>query len=127
MLHILLSIFAYDIWFYLSHLLLHTKSLYKFHKEHHKKIYPTFIDTYTGHPFESLFQSVGTFVPYAFYTYSTTDTIIILCFLNIRGMMRHDKRGTWLVGNHHLLHHQYPQYNYGEHWLDYLGGTLICK
>jgi sterol desaturase/sphingolipid hydroxylase (fatty acid hydroxylase superfamily) len=47
--------------------------------------------------------------------------------LNIRGMMRHDKRGTWLVGNHHLLHHQYPRYNYGEVWLDYLGGTLICK
>jgi len=85
------------------------------------------MDTYIGHPFETLFQGVGMFVPYAFYTYSTTDTIIILCFLNIRGMLRHDKRGIWLVGNHHLLHHQYPHYNYGEVWLDYLGGTLIRK
>jgi sterol desaturase/sphingolipid hydroxylase (fatty acid hydroxylase superfamily) len=39
-------------------------------------------------------------------------------------MMRHDDRFTWLIGNHHLLHHKYPQYNYGEYWLDWLGGTL---
>ena len=49
---------------------------------------------------------------------------VILLILNVRGMMRHDDRFTWLIGNHHLLHHKYPQYNYGEYWLDWLGGTL---
>jgi sterol desaturase/sphingolipid hydroxylase (fatty acid hydroxylase superfamily) len=28
-----------------------------------------------------------------------------------------------LVGDHHLIHHQYPNYNYGEVWLDQLCGT----
>jgi sterol desaturase/sphingolipid hydroxylase (fatty acid hydroxylase superfamily) len=47
-----------------------------------------------------------------------------LFFLNVRGMMRHDERFVWLIGNHHLLHHLHPQHNYGEYWLDRIGGTL---
>ena len=31
-----LHIFCYDIWFYLSHLLLHTRFLWRFYKEHYK-------------------------------------------------------------------------------------------
>ena len=38
-------------------------------------------------------------------------------------MMRHDTRFVWLIGNHHILHHQYTNYNFGEYWLDKLGGT----
>jgi sterol desaturase/sphingolipid hydroxylase (fatty acid hydroxylase superfamily) len=38
-------------------------------------------------------------------------------------MMRHDDRLIWLIGNHHLLHHKYPLYNFGEYWLDSLMGT----
>jgi hypothetical protein len=38
--------------------------------------------------------------------------------------MRHDERFVWLIGNHHLLHHRFPHYNFGEYWLDQLGGTL---
>ena len=26
-------------------------------------------------------------------------------------MMRHDERCIFLIGNHHLLHHKYPNYN----------------
>jgi len=29
-----------------------------------------------------------------------------------------DHRFTWLIGNHHLLHHKYPPYNFGEYWID---------
>jgi lathosterol oxidase len=121
---ILLSILSYDIWFYTSHVLLHTPYLYKYHKLHHSKIEPEFLDTYLGHSFESIFQSIGTFIPFLVYKYNMIDLIIILVFLNIRGMLRHDKRGIWIVGDHHLLHHKYQQYNYGEYWIDYLCGTL---
>ncbi len=38
-------------------------------------------------------------------------------------MLRHDKRFVWLIGNHHLLHHKYPRYNFGEYWLDKLFKT----
>jgi sterol desaturase/sphingolipid hydroxylase (fatty acid hydroxylase superfamily) len=38
-------------------------------------------------------------------------------------MMRHDDRCSFIIGNHHLIHHQYPNYNYGEYWIDYLCKT----
>ena len=47
-----------------------------------------------------------------------------LYFCSIRGFMRHDNRCIWLIGNHHILHHKYPNYNYGEYWIDSICGTL---
>jgi sterol desaturase/sphingolipid hydroxylase (fatty acid hydroxylase superfamily) len=41
-------------------------------------------------------------------------------FVNIRGLMQHDKRCNWLVGNHHLLHHTYYVCNYGQYWIDFV-------
>ena len=123
MLHVLLSILSYDIWFYISHVILHTKGIYIYHKQHHRKAEITFIDTYDVHWVEGVFQGVGMLFPYALYTYSLTDTFIVLALLNIRGMMRHDDRCTFLIGNHHLLHHINPNYNFGEYWIDSLCGT----
>ena len=70
---------------------------------------------------------MGVLFPYAIYNYSWADTIIVLTFLNIRGMMRHDKRWVWLIGNHHLLHHAHGDCNYGEYWMDSLIGTKYNK
>jgi sterol desaturase/sphingolipid hydroxylase (fatty acid hydroxylase superfamily) len=41
-------------------------------------------------------------------------------------MLRHEsnKYAVYIIGNHHLLHHKYPNYNYGEYWIDYICGTL---
>jgi hypothetical protein len=58
---------------------------------------------------------------------SWLDLAILITFVNVRGMLRHDVRTVWLVGNYHLLHHQYPNKNYGEGWLDWLGGTQFRK
>lgn len=82
------------------------------------------MDTYLGHPLEGPFQGIGMFAPYIFYNYSFAETAIILAFLNVRGMMRHDDRCSWLIGNHHLVHHKYPNYNYGEYWIDALCSTV---
>jgi len=123
MLHIVCSIISYDIWFYISHVLLHSQWMYKFHSEHHTKPIPTFLDTYVAHIVESPFQGVGMFFPAIVIQYSALDILLILAILNIRGMLRHDERGTWLIGNHHLLHHKYPNFNYGEYWIDTLCGT----
>jgi sterol desaturase/sphingolipid hydroxylase (fatty acid hydroxylase superfamily) len=38
-------------------------------------------------------------------------------------MLRHDHRFIWLIGNHHILHHKYNHYNFGEYWLDSLFKT----
>ncbi len=120
---------SYDIWFYLSHILLHQSYFYKMiHKLHHEVDYRKikYTDAYVGHFIEGPFQGLGVLVPFMFMdmNYHHIHILFIsLIIINIRGMLRHDNRWIWLIGNHHILHHKYPQYNYGEYWLDYIFGT----
>jgi sterol desaturase/sphingolipid hydroxylase (fatty acid hydroxylase superfamily) len=122
-LKIIFSILCCDIWFYISHLILHHEYFYKYHKKHHKKINPNFLDTYTGHFLEGPFQSLGFLLCVILIKYTIIERISALILINLRGMLRHDERGVFLIGNHHLLHHTYPKYNYGEYWLDCICGT----
>jgi lathosterol oxidase len=125
MLLFILHILGYDIWFYISHILLHTKLLWRFHKIHHEIIHPKFTDTYKGHWIEGPFQSLGFLLPIIFQNFDLASFIFALIFVNLRGMARHDDRTIWLIGNHHLLHHIYFNCNYGEYWLDKLFGTSV--
>jgi len=120
-----LSILGYDLWFYISHRLLHHRLLYPIHSIHHEKAEPRFLDTYHGHTLETLFQGIGFFTPLLFFDVCWISFLCAFLFVNLRGMLRHDPRGSWLVGQHHLLHHKYPQYNFGEEWLDRIGGTVL--
>jgi len=124
MFNIALSIISYDIWFFISHVVLH-KYAYPIHKLHHAANADTlrWSDTYIAHPVEDMVQGVGMFFPFVYYTYTITDVVLVLAILNVRGMIRHDVRMAWLT-NHHILHHKYMDYNYGEFWIDYLCGTL---
>jgi sterol desaturase/sphingolipid hydroxylase (fatty acid hydroxylase superfamily) len=122
----LFHILSYDIWFYVSHLLLHTKYLYWIHKIHHEKKYPTFLDTYHDHWIESPIQGFGFVIPMMFMETDLLQSGLALVVINARGILQHDKRGSWLVGNHHLLHHEYGHGNYGTYWIDYCCGTLLC-
>lgn len=128
MLQFIAHILFYDVWFYLSHLALHTAILYPIHAIHHEKRQPMWPDTYHGHWAESVFQGVGCVVPFAVLPlWSWTEAIAALLVINTRGMLRHDPRGSWLVGHHHLLHHTKFRVNYGEPWLDWIGGTLYSS
>jgi len=82
----------------------------------------SYTDTYVGHWFESIFQGLGLFVPLLWIKMNSSFWIALL-LVNLRGMARHDVRMVWLIGNHHILHHEYPMYNFGEYWLDWLLGT----
>jgi hypothetical protein len=77
MIHLVVSVITYDIWFYISHLILH-KYLYKIHSIHHLAKEPKWSDTYVAHWFESPFQGVGMFAPYLVYRYSWLDTFVPL-------------------------------------------------
>ena len=120
-----LHILGYDIWFYISHILLHTPLLWNIHKIHHEAVHPTVADTYKSHWFESPFQGLGFLAPLLVQPLDPWALATALLFVNIRGMARHDSRTVWLIGNHHLLHHQYVGCNYGEYWIDRLCGTVI--
>ena len=117
-------IFSYDIWFYVSHIALHHRFLYKYHKEHHRYLNPTWRETDVGSTFESLFQVIGLFLPFLIYRAVLVEFLVAAALVGARGLMRHDDRCTFLIGNHHLLHHRYPSYNFGEYWLDAAFGTM---
>jgi sterol desaturase/sphingolipid hydroxylase (fatty acid hydroxylase superfamily) len=119
---IVVTILSYDIWFYISHVILHNQ-LYKYHKLHHTRPIPTYVDTYLATTVETVFQGVGILFPLAIYNFKAADFLLALFLINLRGMMAHDPRFAFLVGNHHLLHHKYGNCNYGQYWLDSLCGT----
>ena len=125
---IILYILAYDIWFYISHILLHKNRFLKYiHKLHHSPYYKSMIytDTYLAHYLETPIQSLGIITPLYFIEFNLNNFVCSIIFLNLRGVIRHDYRLIWLIGNHHILHHKYPQYNFGEYWLDYMFGTNL--
>jgi sterol desaturase/sphingolipid hydroxylase (fatty acid hydroxylase superfamily) len=124
LLHIFFIITSFDIWFYYSHVLLHSH-FYHIHKIHHEPNYLSlhWTDTYKAHILETPFQSIGFLFPYLFIRFNTYVFIFSVFYLNVRGTLRHDIRFTKFVGNHHLLHHKYLVYNYGEYWIDKLFNT----
>ena len=127
MLTIFYHIICYDIWFYFSHIILHQPFFYyNIHKIHHRKPYLqlNYKDTHEAHIIENIVQPIGIFVPYFITTFSPLQLVIAFTIISVRGIMRHDNNFSFLIGNHHLLHHKYINYNYGEYWIDKLCGTL---
>ena len=129
---ILSHIFWYDVWFYASHVFLHAPSVYAWvHRIHHSTKYLelNYASTHVAHWIENLVQPMGILVP-LIATDNVLDTRVIVALstsiviLHTRGLLRHDHRCSRWIGNHHLLHHKYPKYNYGEYWIDWFCGTL---
>jgi sterol desaturase/sphingolipid hydroxylase (fatty acid hydroxylase superfamily) len=118
--------FSYDVIFYFTHFLLHTKLLYKYHRLHHDTSYEQlkYYHALKGHIIETVLQNTGLVIPIFFIEYKFSDLLIAYLFICIRGLMRHDHRFTYLIGNHHILHHKNQRYNFGELWIDYLIGTM---
>lgn len=126
MILIICHIFFYDIWFYISHIMLHNPKIYFIHKIHHAKKYDEliYLDANEGHIVEHIVQPIGIFAPYFVFEFSPIMFVIAFIIILIRGQIRHDNRFSWLIGNHHILHHKHRRYNYGEYWIDYLCGTM---
>ena len=119
-------VLSFDVWFYFSHLLLHTNAGYVYIHWRHHAVDPThltYADAHVVHVLEGPLQCLGVFFPMVFFELDLPVAVSVFLFLNVRGLLRHDARMAWLVGNHHILHHQFPQYNFGDFWLDSLMGT----
>ena len=125
--YIIIYILYYDFFYYFMHRLLHTKYFYPIHKIHHSTYKPKCSDFFTVSYLEYPLSSVGLYLAlylYGIYIYQLLATI---CLISIRGMMEHDDRFVFIVGNHHLQHHTYFYCNYGEYWIDYVFGTVYNK
>jgi len=114
----------HEIWFYYSHIALHKYFLF-IHTVHHNQNYKLmdYSSTYIAHYLESPIQCIG-FIMASWYLQNLSVILSTFVFLQIKGLLRHDNRFVFIIGNHHILHHKYNKFNYGEYWLDYLGGTL---
>lgn len=123
MLLFFLHILSYDLWFYMTHLMLHTELLYWIHKRHHEKADPMFLDTYHDHILETPIQASGFFIPFMFLEIDPIQSTCALVLINARGMLMHDPRGTFITGDHHLIHHKLSNCNFGQYWIDYLMNT----
>ena len=123
----ILSIVSYDIWFYFCHRLLHTNYLYKYHKKHHIIKTPKWYDTYYASTIENSILGLGIFIPMIYYQLFNYECICSVLFTNIRGLIRHETRLKHIFGQHHLLHHTYMKYNFGEKWIDYVMNTLYSN
>jgi sterol desaturase/sphingolipid hydroxylase (fatty acid hydroxylase superfamily) len=95
------------------------------HNIHHKTPYNKlkWYNTTDGHILEHIVQPLGLFIPFLFYV-DIPSCCIVGVIIAVRGYMRHDERFSFIVGNHHLLHHKNPRYNFSEYYIDYLFGTL---
>jgi Delta7-sterol 5-desaturase len=121
---VLLHVLGYDIWFYVSHRLLHTSAFWWIHARHHEKVMGLqWVDAYHGHWLESAIQSVGFLLPAIVGYWNWWVALLTAFVINARGLARHDERLVWLIGDYHLKHHRLPKGNYGEPWLDALCGT----
>jgi sterol desaturase/sphingolipid hydroxylase (fatty acid hydroxylase superfamily) len=121
----LFHVLCYDAWYYAIHIVLHYKIGLVIHKKHHFTKYDkmTYLDAHNGHIIEHIVQPLGIIIPCFITPIAYRQFILAILFTHIRGLMRHDNRFTWLIGNHHLLHHKHPKYNFGEYWMDILCGT----
>jgi len=125
MIQFFICILCYDMWYYVAHIFLHDKNIYFIHKIHHKKSYSdlTYLDSNVNHMLEVPIQNIGLLIPFTVCKIDYLTLLFAYVFILIRGYMEHDNRFTSIIGNHHLLHHRYPKYNFGEYWIDYLCGT----
>ena len=130
-LSILFHIVSYDLWFYISHVALHkirNPIIKDIHSIHHEVPHENlkWNNTSDGHIIEHIIQPLGIFIPCLFFI-DINGLILSSLYISIRGCMRHDHRCSWMIGEHHLLHHKYPEYNYSEYYIDYIFGTICPK
>ena len=124
---VLMSIISYDIWFYFIHRLFHHKKMYLYHKKHHIKTHPTWKDTFLADKLENTIMGIGSLLPALYFNDYYLETAIASTICFGRGILHHDERFIFMVGDHHLIHHKTFNHNYGEKWIDVLFGTDYKK
>ncbi len=134
---ILVSVLAYDTWFYWFHRLMHTKRFYRFHARHHRAVTPT---TWSCNN-DSL---VGTFFEQGYFFFAAVllpiPAVVLIAhkaFDQVTGMISHcgyeffaspSARAPWpmLCTTFHDQHHSNFRVNFGNTFSlwDRLMGTL---
>ncbi|KAL0483751.1 methylsterol monooxygenase [Acrasis kona] len=124
----LLFIFTEDTLFYWGHYLLHHKSLYKFHKEHHTYQQPIGIVAVLSDPLESLIQiQSAVWIAAALLPHKHIFTLMVWIIIRVHQTvyahggynipyvhMKHYIPSLFLGCKPHDYHHRVGKYNYGS-------------
>lgn len=113
-------IYCYDVWFYLSRVLMHNFTFH-FHNYHPCINYYSY--KYQYYYQIMCIQCLGFIVPLIYIDQQPIHVLLSILIISLRGRLRQNERFVWLMGNHYILHHKYPKYNFGEYWLDRGFGT----
>lgn len=118
---ILVLILSAELWFDLSHRLLHTRWFYRFHKLHHQFKYPYGLTGLYAHPVEFIFCNLASTIWTLYWIeYSPIVIYIWNAYLAINTINSHHK---YFEGPH-LIHHRKLNVNFGSIGiLDVLLGT----
>ncbi|POY36635.1 sterol desaturase family protein [Solitalea longa] len=137
---LVIMILLHDIYFYLTHRLLHTRWLLRnVHSVHHRSVNPTPLAAYCFHPVEAILQSLIVFpfvtiLPINLFAFLLFTFLVLL--MNVMGHLgfefmsqrfRSSKIGMFFTSStHHNLHHQKVNENYGYYftWCDQLFKTI---
>ncbi|WP_141732211.1 sterol desaturase family protein [Oligoflexus tunisiensis] len=134
----------FEVWFYCSHRLLHSRALFKFHAIHHQSRVCTPISNFSGSVTDRLFSATGFIIPLLAFSYFGLLPLAafnLILITNAFGtMMLHSnlevlagtKRQKWrsLLGHSissHALHHSRIHGNFGlfTSFMDHMFGTYI--
>jgi len=125
MINILSNIILYDLLYYYIHIILHNQQIYFIHKIHHNTLYNklTYKSANNANHVEHIIQYVGILIPTIAFKFTMSELFVCFLFIYIRSLLKHEQKFSYIIGNHHILHHKYPKYNFGEYWLDNIFGT----
>lgn len=121
-----------EIWFYISHRILHTRLFYKhIHKLHHHFVTPFAITGIYAHPFEFAFGNALSIALGPMLLSPHMITIIVylsIAMFNVCVSHSSYNFGNWLSSEFHDTHHRLPDVNFGLFGImDYLFKTSSYK
>jgi len=120
-----------DIYFYLSHRLMHTKHLYTYHSVHHRVLYPRAYTCVYCHWIEMVLCNIPTIIIGPVLTdmdiYSLNVWMFIVCFNTMYGHSGGEFSFLW-KNSHHYLHHTNINGNYGmSRYIDGFMSTILPR
>jgi lathosterol oxidase len=137
---ILLMLIVHDTYFYWTHRLMHTKSIYRiFHRVHHLSTNPSPWAAMAFHPLEAIVEASIIIVIVLLFPVHPLAIALFLLFMMIYNVYGHlgyelypkgfskTSFGKWInTSVNHNLHHQVPAGNYGLYFLfwDRIMGTI---